>query len=71
MVSKISIYHLVFKKTYDTAMFDSLPDHLHQIVDVPDVESSIPAQVAYLTLLVQQLLQRSQDNNNQRTPHKN
>jgi hypothetical protein len=36
-------------------MRDSLLVHLHHVVDVPEVESSVCAQLAQLTLLVHEL----------------
>jgi hypothetical protein len=49
-------------------MSDYLHDNLCPTIDALEVEASIPAQVANLTLLVPQLLLRSEGTDNPRTP---
>jgi hypothetical protein len=55
-----------------------MPNHLHHVADVPEVESSIHAQVAQLKLLVQRLWHRIEghanpllqsNNNSQQNKH--
>jgi hypothetical protein len=50
-------------------MSDSLHDRLYQYVDIHEVESTIPTQIATSTLLVRPLLLKTEGHDNHRTTY--